>query len=308
MALKSPLFTENNVTAQNADEVRLMLKGLLGGVTGETSGVAHPDHLEVTERAGSTNMSVDVAAGHIFIEGSRNGAQGTYHLYNDATINVPISASDATNDRIDVVYIRLRDSAYDVGFTGLDDAELLVAEGTPAGAPDVPTITDEDYVELARITVTASSTVVTDSDINDRRILGGVGRIPTCKVARAATQSIPNGSPTQITWDLRRWGPAGMWTSGQTITIPVKGIWRVHTVGSFAGSASGRRHLDLRLNGGYLQRRFWPAVLAVNANNENSAEFRFAAGDQLGAEEFQDSGGALNVTAELSATLVQAEI
>lgn len=209
MALKQPLFFENNTTSQNADEVRLLVKGLLGGVTGETSGVAHPDHFKVTEKSGTPDMSVDVAAGHIFIEGSRNSAQGTYHLYNDATVNVPLSASDPTNPRIDIIYVRLRDSAYDVGFDGDDDAEIVVAEGTPAAVPVAPTITDEDYVELAHVTVGANVSAIEDADIEDKRVASSVWSRPRGFVGVTNLSGSAGGTETALTGSVVHTAEAG---------------------------------------------------------------------------------------------------
>jgi hypothetical protein len=243
MALKSPLYMENNTDSQNADEFRLLTKGLLGGVTGTTSGVAHPDHLRVTERAGTPTMGVDIAPGHIFIEGSRNSAQGTYHLYNDAVIQVPFADSDPTNPRIDIVYIRLRDSAYDVGFTGDDDAEPRVEQGVAAAVPVAPTITDEDYIELARVLVPASATAIEDGDITDTRarvrsldgklVVPTVGLLPSIAFKGQGGYTLDTGK--EYRYSGSAWvevGTDGQWTAW---TPTIKWGTTVHTPGAVEG-------------------------------------------------------------------------
>lgn len=168
MAMKAVLFTENG-GSQNADEARLLIRGLLGGVA--TTGVLDAAHLKVSQRAAGVNLSVDVAPGHMFIEGQRSTVQGTYHVYNDAVINVPLSAADPTNPRIDVIYVRLRDSGYDGAFAGQDDSPVLVAQGTAAGSPAAPTPSGTDFVVLARVAVAAADTTIVNGDITDMRTI-----------------------------------------------------------------------------------------------------------------------------------------
>ena len=135
------------------------------------SGVADVDALEVTEKSGTPNMSVDVAAGGVFIPATPSTG-GTAYGYNAATINLALSASDATNDRIDLVV------AYWVnGDPGV--AAVKVIEGTPAPSPTEPTISDDNYLVLAAVAVDAAASSVTDSDIEDRRVTIASSATPT---------------------------------------------------------------------------------------------------------------------------------
>ncbi len=164
MAFLTPPTWLENSSLHNAQDYRTMLASLLGGA----SGVASATALAVTEKSGTANMSVDVAAGGAFVAGTRADDQGAYHAYNDDTVNVSISAADATNPRIDRVLVQIRDGAQDVGLTQ-NDARIFVEEGTPAASPTAPTISVADYIELAQVTVPASATSITDSDITDVR-------------------------------------------------------------------------------------------------------------------------------------------
>lgn len=161
--LTPPTWLENSA-AHNAQDYRTMLASIIAGRSGSTD----VDAFEVTERAGTPNMSVDVAAGGIFVASTRSSSAGAYHVYNDGVVNVPLSAADATNPRIDRVLVQVRDEEQDAALTQ-NDARILVVEGTPAGSPSLPAITVEDYVELAQVTVPASASSITDANIDDVR-------------------------------------------------------------------------------------------------------------------------------------------
>src|SRR5262245_58308947 len=119
-----------------ADTDRLVLEGLMAPAGAPVSGAAWgvgsgPTELQVPQD-GTPNMSVNVAIGHAWVDGTENASQGTYHLYNDATLNVAISAAHATNARKDLIVARIKDAAY----SGASNAgSIEVVTGTPAGSP-----------------------------------------------------------------------------------------------------------------------------------------------------------------------------
>ena len=111
----TPIFIQGN--SHPAEETRLMLGGMLGTVTGSfAGGVASSDPAHGVVRAtdlavaqnGTPNMTVNVAAGGAFIRGTQSANQGAYHLWNDATLSVAISAADATNPRRDLIIVQVR--------------------------------------------------------------------------------------------------------------------------------------------------------------------------------------------------------
>lgn len=178
------MWNENAGAVYNAREYRRLLDRLLGWdvrtvgglATSGTGngGVARVDDLKVTQRGAGTNMSVDVAVGAAVVGGTENAHQGNYYVYNDATVNVAISASDPVNPRIDIVGIRVRDSEYS-GTS--NDAAIIVVTGTPAGSPTEPTL-PANFLTLARVDVPAGATQITNANITDRRrriaALGGL--------------------------------------------------------------------------------------------------------------------------------------
>lgn len=168
-----------SASSHPADTDRLVLEGLLNPPGAAVSGARHgvgtgASELQVTENA-TPNMSVNVALGHGWVDGTENANQGTYHIYNDATVNLVIAAADATNPRKDLVVLRVQDAQYS-GATNA--ASLAVITGTPAASPAEPTV-PANAIVLAMVDVPANDTAITNSQITDRRRraagLGGVG-------------------------------------------------------------------------------------------------------------------------------------
>lgn len=165
MTLKTPLFLENDTTTQNADEMRLERSYLYQ----RRSGVLTNLSFKVSQRSAGANLSVDVAAGALVVEGTENALQGSYHLVNDAVVNLAVTAANATNPRKDLVIARVRDSAYS---GSSNDAQLLVVAGTAAASPAEPNLVSLgylNYISLAMIDVPALDTTIADAQITDRR-------------------------------------------------------------------------------------------------------------------------------------------
>lgn len=184
MAVRStPIFIDGNT--HPAEETRLAVAALLGSVTGSFTGgataadrahgIVNAGDLAVSQN-GTPNMSVNVATGGCFIRGTENANQGSYHLWNDATVNLAITAADATNPRRDLIIAQVRDAYYS---GSSKDARITVVTGTPAASPSDPSLSSfPNALVLARVAVAANATSVTTANITDLRprasALGGV--------------------------------------------------------------------------------------------------------------------------------------
>lgn len=103
---------------------------------------------------GGGSVNVSVAAGSAWVEGTLNGAQGMYRIYNDAAEVQTITANGAGSSRIDLVIASVYDSQY-VG--GVDQWAIEVITGVAGGGvPAVPTSTRSGYIILGEVTVPAS--------------------------------------------------------------------------------------------------------------------------------------------------------
>lgn len=223
-----PSWLENSAL-HRARGYRQLLGSLLGS---GVSGVASSGALAVTEKSGTPTMSVDVAAGGCVIASSRSTAQGTYHAYNDAVVNVPLSAADATNPRIDRVLVQVRDEEQDAGLTD-NDVRIFVEQGTPAASPTVPTISVDDYLELAQVLVPASATSITNSDITDKRrqVVARGGVLPCTATTRPSSPFVGQQIYETDTGNSR------LWNGSSWVLLP--GRHTKGTAASISTNASG---------------------------------------------------------------------
>lgn len=239
MALRQPIALENasGTERPNADEFRLLIQHLFAFDDTGGAGVVPFDALTVTEKSGTPNMSVDIAAGGAFVQGTESSPGGLYFVYNDATVNVAVSAADPTNPRKDLVIVRCRDSFHS---GASDDAQFVVVAGTPAASPaepDLDALGYENYLVLALIDVPASDTAITNSQITDRRTSGGLRttRLIERQVLTAATASVSFTVPAAFN-DLRLIAHA----RGDTAAASTNGLLRFN--GDSGNNYAYQRH------------------------------------------------------------------
>lgn len=164
---------------------RQSFAALLGseGVVDATTGAGD---LRVTERAAGANMSVDVSSGRGWVLGDSAAFQGYYVVANDATVNLAVAASDATNPRKDIVIANARDGFY--GGTD-NDWKLQVVTGSPAASPTEPALPDT-ALKLAVVDVAAGATSITNANITDTRTQAGTEPgLREASVVRSLTNS-----------------------------------------------------------------------------------------------------------------------
>lgn len=189
-----------------------------------TEGIITLSALEVTEK-GTPDMSVDVAAGSAYVQGDQAATQGHYRIYNDATVNKTIAASDPTNPRKDRVIAQVKDST---GIGGaLDEWEIQVLTGTPAASPVAPSLPD-DALDLAIIGVAASATTITNANITDQRSQIDLQNLAYTSLVTIATAQTITGQKTHtsplFTGTLDGWIAAGeTWTYASATTFTISG-------------------------------------------------------------------------------------
>ena len=153
-----PIFLQSEL--HPAEDVRRWISSSVGGVPGVDS----QESLRVTPN-GTPNMTVVVAAGGAYIQGSENLYQGMYFTDNRGAESVTVQVADPTNDRIDFIVIHVKDSEY----SGSDNEVIIESiTGTPAPIPVAPAL-PENSLLLARVAVNANATVITSSMLTDER-------------------------------------------------------------------------------------------------------------------------------------------
>jgi hypothetical protein len=155
VTLQTPAYMQ--AISINAIDDRRVLFGLLEQTGVVTSGA-------MLCSAGGL-LTTNIAAGGVFILGSDISAQGLYHVFNDATVNVSHVAADATQ-RMDAVYVRVTDSQ--VLGSGTSQAIFGVVKGVPANYPNPEAIPASSEV-LAYVQVPGSATVLNSGNYTDRR-------------------------------------------------------------------------------------------------------------------------------------------
>lgn len=181
-------------------------------------GVVGVGDLSVTQRGLGANMSVDVAAGLCVLP----GPEGNYIARSDEAVNVTISAAPSVgNQRIDSVYAAPLDP--DAIGSGSAGWTIDKVTGTPSASPSAPAL-PAYAIELARITLTSSSTSITSGLITNRRPtaypLGGIaptGQVPLSPVlGQIATN--PAGEARIYGPDSWRFMPTAAWPIVQRAT------------------------------------------------------------------------------------------
>ena len=205
-----------------------LLQSSLGGVVSEGD-------LAVTQN-GTPNMSVNVAGGYpggeLWIPGSIGATQGLYYALNDATVNLAIAASNATNPRYDVVYAAVQDAAY----SGSTNTWVLgVVTGTPAASPVVPSL-PSSAVALAQILVPAASTSVVTGNITDVRLFAITPPAAAMYQSTATTVTTANTALANMTAQFLR---GGVTFAGNQLTVPKAGIYHVDGCINWFAQVSG---------------------------------------------------------------------
>jgi hypothetical protein len=118
------------------------------------------------------------------------------------------------------------------------------------------------------------------------------------RIYNSANESIPNSTVTTVTWNSNRYDPTNMGdANGYTIVTP--GAYHVGAGVRWAANATGQRVLYIILNGAtFLKINAQQAVTGGNPTDMGvETVYEFVAGDTVRLQAFQDSGGALNITA-----------
>ena len=150
----------------NGKEMRELVETLTGSLSGVTGGT---NALKVSQQT-TAAATVKVAEGGAVIPATGAGLGGSYQVYNDADLTSPSIAATSANGRKDRLIIRVTNGV----------PALEVVQGVAAGSPTEPSITGDNYMELALITLPASTTNITDAMITDRRVRLAAGTPVVC--------------------------------------------------------------------------------------------------------------------------------
>ncbi len=233
----SPLWIDGGTF--HALDYRMMLRGLVFN-----AGTQKAADCAVAAK-GTPDMSVNVAAGAVFVAASSSGA-GDYYLVSSAgTVNVGIAASDATNARHDLIVARVYDSFYG---GASNKATIEVVTGSPTGSPVDPAVPANSFV-LARVVVPATAGSIVSGDITDLRV---VNAKPTGYAYQTGSDfTAPSNGyvyPLPLALGSLARGAFSV-ASTSRFVVPVAGVFKVGAKLSLRGSTGGAS-FQLRKNSG----------------------------------------------------------
>ncbi len=150
----------------SAQELRQLTRAYLTNATGVggQQGVMTASNFNVTQRGAGANLSVDVSSGLAFVLGDDVTNQGTYHCWNDGTVNVPTPNPPASGTEVHRLVLQIQDKLSNGVWTGYQ-AALTVLADTGSGTPAEP----NSAITLALISISSSQVSVQNSQITDYR-------------------------------------------------------------------------------------------------------------------------------------------
>lgn len=198
-------------------------------------GIRDTGDLEVTA-VGGASLNVNVAAGSAWVQGDINGAEGIYHVENDATVAMTIAANGAGSSRIDRIIASVYDSQY-IG--AVNQWALEVVQGVAgAGVPAVPDSTRSGWLELAQVTVPASGGTPSVVAVTNQ-VMSTCGRSPYVELVATAATSIPHNTVTKINLATTVHNDSEFFSvSGSVVTILKAGQYDLSSRMGFATAAT----------------------------------------------------------------------
>ena len=167
------------------------------------------------------------------------------------------------------------------------------------------------YEGKLAIDTTNDRLVIVDASNVEKRIAAysATGRT-LVRARRVATQSIPNNTSTDISWDTEDSDVDGLIaTPGATFTIPsgLDGMWTINFRGGFASTIAGARaFVDCTVVAAATGvSGSWRAnMYGDSSGNLSAGPIPLAAGDTFKFTAFQLSGGAVNLTGWMTAVRI----
>lgn len=120
----------------------------------------------------------------------------------------------------------------------------------------------------------------------------------------ASGASINNSTDTTVIWNTKIQDThGGMNTSTGIFTVPISGLYEITVTNTFNSNSTGSRYITTNQSGSVSASYRGPTMQATTTGATgtfNCSRFKCLAGDQLNAQVFQNSGGALSLSASVT--------
>lgn len=110
-------------------------------------------------------LTVEVARGMAFVQGSYTSTQGVYTVVNDGIFSLSIGTAHSSLQRIDLIVLEVLDATY-AGVSNV--AQVRVLQGTPGASPAPPTAIGS-FIALAQVLVPPGAVSIVSANITDLR-------------------------------------------------------------------------------------------------------------------------------------------
>lgn len=119
---------------------------------------------------------------------------------------------------------------------------------------------------------------------------------PHCAVIGTGAQPVPNTQNFFVPWTAGESNEAGMWVSGDTVTVPVDGVYFLGASATWSANAAGIRVVQIFVGGAMRIESRLPSGVAGNLLTQCPATAAYvSAGTGIRVMVFQSSGGPLNL-------------
>lgn len=167
MAISTAPFALKNL-GLDAEPLRQAVASLVPN----QGGLVQTGDFSVTQTT-TPSLAVSVGVGRVWMPGNNisnlasqtYSTQGQYFALNDAPVTVSLTTADATNPRIDLIYVGTVDTQYG-GASNVVKIDKII--GTPAASPVAPTLpAGSNAIALATVTVAANATSILNANITN---------------------------------------------------------------------------------------------------------------------------------------------
>ncbi|HET6916944.1 MAG TPA: hypothetical protein VFH56_12710 [Acidimicrobiales bacterium] len=261
-----------------------------GRPLGASSGVRPGTPSSTVTVSGST-WSCAAHSGVLDLESS--AVAGPYLYATDGTDTGSITAADATNPRIDVVYVQVKDNVQDS--SGSESGLIGYIAGTPAATPVAPTMPAHSMA-LAQISVPKAG----GGNPSVSWVAPMWNQAQSWSATRAFSQSIGSTTETQVVFGTSVINVGGAYsTTTGNATIVVPGWYDLFATVNLDQNTNNNGYLALKVNGSLVAVQTTQA-LAVSTTNPMrqitvKASAYLNAGDVVGVYVWHNAGAAISV-------------
>jgi hypothetical protein len=184
--------------------------------------------------------TITVTAGTAVVQSAASAIAGAYRAWLDASATLTLTAANSSNPRVDLVYLRVRDT--DEDGSGFRDCAPQYVVGTAAASPSAPTIPGgTSGVVLALISVPKSGTGSPTVSYTERQYtVASGGILPVTSATEIASGGLYTGQTryntlTNVleTWTGTVWRPQGAFNAFTP-------VWAASSIAPILGNGAFR--------------------------------------------------------------------